>query len=84
MDRPEYMWIPIKYIPQEIIDEYDVNKFIKDGYIYVEIVKGMYGLKQAGIIANQLLEKYFRSTDLLQPFTPMDYGDMRHVQFNVH
>jgi hypothetical protein len=57
MDRPEYMRIPIKYIPQEIIDEYNASKFIKDGYIYVEIVKGMYGLKQAGLIANQLLEK---------------------------
>ena len=51
------MRIPIKYIPQEIIDEYNASKFIKNGYIYVEIIKEMYGLKQAGIIANKLLKK---------------------------
>ena len=56
MDTPEYMRIPIKYIPKEIIDEYDASKFIKDGYIYVEIVNGIYGLKQLGLIENQLLE----------------------------
>jgi hypothetical protein len=28
-----------------------------DGYVYCEIQKGMYGLPQAGIIAQQLLEK---------------------------
>ena len=28
-----------------------------DGYVYVEIQKGMYGLPQAGILAQELLEK---------------------------
>ena len=29
----------------------------KDGYVYVEIRRGMYGLPHAGLIAQQLLEK---------------------------
>jgi hypothetical protein len=29
----------------------------QDGYIYCEITQGMYGLPQAGIIAQELLEK---------------------------
>jgi hypothetical protein len=28
-----------------------------DGWVYLEICKGMYGLKQAGILANKLLQK---------------------------
>ncbi len=30
---------------------------IADGWVYVEICKGVYGLPQAGILANKLLEK---------------------------
>lgn len=39
-----------------------------DGFVYVEVRKGMYGLPQAGILAHQLLEQrlnnkeYFQST----------------------
>jgi hypothetical protein len=28
-----------------------------DGWVYIEIRKGMYGLKQVGLLANQLLQK---------------------------
>jgi hypothetical protein len=28
-----------------------------DGWVYIEVRKGMYGLKQAGLLANQLLQK---------------------------
>ena len=33
------------------------EKTTRDGYVYVEIKQGMYGLPQAGLIAQQLLEK---------------------------
>ena len=57
MDRPEYMRLPIKIIPQEIINKYNLNDIVEDGWVYVKIVKGMYGLLQAGKIANNLLKK---------------------------
>jgi hypothetical protein len=57
MDRPEYMRISIKNIPQEIIDEYQVQNLVHKGYVYCKIVKGMYGLPQAGRLANKLLEQ---------------------------
>ena len=57
MARPEYMKIKVEFIPQEIQDEYDIADKIIDGYVYVEINKGMYGLPQAGILANRLLVK---------------------------
>jgi len=44
-------------MPQEIIDEYKLAQFEHNGWIYFELSKGMYGLKQAGRLANDLLSK---------------------------
>ena len=33
------------------------EKVTEDGYVYVEVRRGMYGLPQAGKLANELLEK---------------------------
>jgi hypothetical protein len=49
------MMIPVKLIPQAIIDQYNLTPLIHNGYVYVEINKGMYGLPQAGRIANDAL-----------------------------
>ena len=57
MPRYEYMRLPIALIPQEIIDHYKLTEIAVDGYVYCEIQKGMYGLPQAGIIANDLLRE---------------------------
>ena len=39
------------------MDKYDLHKKVKNGYVYCEIVRGMYGLPQAGILANKLLKE---------------------------
>jgi hypothetical protein len=57
MDSFEYMHIPIKLIPQEIIVQYKLLPLISDGHVYIEAKKGMYGLPQSGILANQLLAR---------------------------
>ena len=57
MERREYMRMPINLIPQEIIDAYDLLPKVKNGYVYMEIMRGMYGLPQAGILANKLLKE---------------------------
>jgi hypothetical protein len=57
IDSFEYMRIPIKLIPQEIVSEYNLLSLLSDGHVYVEVQKGMYGLPQAGILANQLLSR---------------------------
>jgi hypothetical protein len=50
---------------------------VSDGHVYVEVQKGMYGLPQAGIIANQLLAHRLATHDYHQTkFTP---GLLRHV-----
>jgi len=49
------MHIPLRLLPQRIIDLYNLESLAINGKVYVEIRKGMYGLPQAGIIANQKL-----------------------------
>jgi hypothetical protein len=52
----EYMKMLISRFPKEIIQKYNLNALAVDGWVYIEIRKGMYGLKQAGLLANQLLQ----------------------------
>ena len=53
------MRIPLKIIPQEIIDTYEPKALVDNqGWIYMRIEKGVYGLKLAGIITNQELVKH--------------------------
>ena len=51
----EYMRLLINIIPQYIIDEYQLMNELKNGFIMCEILRGMYGLPQAEMIANKLL-----------------------------
>jgi hypothetical protein len=56
----EYMVINLALLPQETIEKYekyDLNELAQDGKVYIEIQKGMYGLPQAGILANKLLQR---------------------------
>jgi hypothetical protein len=55
MTKYEYMRIPVKYIPEFIMILYNLYPLVHNGYVMVEIRKGMYGLPQAGILANQQL-----------------------------
>jgi hypothetical protein len=58
LDRPEYMRILFSLFPPEIVSEYRLSELVSnDGHIYIKILKGMYGLPQAGRLANQLLQQ---------------------------
>ena len=77
LDRYEYMKMPNALFPADIIAHYRLNDKVLNGYIYMEIQKGMYGLLQAGIIANKLLkERLARHGYFEQPHTP---GLWKHV-----
>jgi hypothetical protein len=53
MKNPEYMRIKkYKYFPTDIRQHYKLDSMLaNDDYIYIRIKKGMYGLKQAAILA---------------------------------
>ena len=52
------MRLKITDIQDKVIEQYNLKSLVtQDGYVYSKITKGMYGLPQAGIIAQELLEK---------------------------
>jgi len=53
-----YMRIPVHMLPEEIMVHYNLHPLIYKGYVYVEIRRGMYGLPQAGRIANIQLQEF--------------------------
>jgi hypothetical protein len=57
MERPEYMRFHTQQIPDDIMEAYKLGPLVHHAYVYIKITKGMYGLPQAGKIANKLLAK---------------------------
>jgi hypothetical protein len=56
LQRFEYMKMLLSRFPEEIIQRYNLNALAVNGWFYIEIRKGMYGLKQAVLLSNQLLQ----------------------------
>jgi hypothetical protein len=56
LPRFEYMKMLLSRFPEEIVQKYNLNALAVDVWVYIEIRKGMYGLKQAGLLDNQLLQ----------------------------
>jgi hypothetical protein len=55
MTQYEYMQIPLQMPHTAIIEQYNLAPLIHNNCVYVEIRKGMYGLPQAGKLANNQL-----------------------------
>ena len=56
--RYEYIRLKLSNLPDEVIEEYNVKeKTTKDGFVYVEVRKGMYRFTQAGLLAHIMLEE---------------------------
>jgi hypothetical protein len=56
----KYMRIPVKLIPESIMIHYDLAKLVHNSFVIVEIRRGMYGLPQAGRLANDQLVKFLQ------------------------
>jgi Reverse transcriptase (RNA-dependent DNA polymerase) len=56
-----YMRIPRHAIPDDIFDKYELADKMHNGHAYLQIKKGMYGLKQAGRLANDQLVTFLAS-----------------------
>jgi hypothetical protein len=58
MTKYEYFCMKLDLIPDDIIEEYKLRDIIdNNGNIFCKVRCGMYGLPQAGIIAQELLKK---------------------------
>jgi hypothetical protein len=58
MRRYEYMKILLSTFPANIRKAYNLDAIAHNGYVYLEIRKGMYGLPQAGRLASDELVPY--------------------------
>ena len=50
MTRYEYLRISVTLITYQIIHQYNLKNIFRNGFIYLEIIKGVYELSQAGRI----------------------------------
>ena len=66
LDRPEYMRISLKHIPSDIQERYNIASMVHNGYVLMEISKGIYGLPQAGKLAQDRLVKHLATHNYIQ------------------
>jgi hypothetical protein len=70
LPRFEYMKMMLSRFPEEIVNRYNLSALAIEGWVYIETRKGMYVLKHAGLLANQLL---------LARLVPLGYYPVRHT-----
>jgi hypothetical protein len=86
LKRPEYIRMKLADIPEEIILEYKLRDIAtSDGSVHIMAIRGMYGLPQAGLLANELLEKRlqehgYRQSKLVPGLWKHDW---RPIQFTL-
>ena len=51
MDRPEFMRVPTKYIPEATMKKHKLHALVHNDAVVMKLNKGIYGLKQAGRLA---------------------------------
>ena len=74
MYRAEYIMIQISMIPQEFVEKYNLKENTYNGYIFARVTKGMYGIPQAGKIAQDNLVKQLEPYGYRPQEKPRDYG----------
>lgn len=69
----EYLKFKLDKFPEDFIKQYKLKeKPTHDGYVYIELWKGVYGLPQAGLIVKQFLDNQLDKQGYLQSrFTPV-------------
>ena len=85
LDYPEYTRIPVELVPQEFIDADNLASKIKNGYIYMKIIRGINGLPQSGVLANKLLKKNdSKNMITTKSTTRQDFSLTRLAQYGLH
>ena len=79
------MRLPLKHFPEHTIEQYNLRENAKNGWVYVEIRKAIYGLPQAGKLANdQLKQKLAPAGYYKVPHTPGLFTHVtRPIQFTL-
>ncbi len=65
----KYMKIPLTLFPEWIVEQYNLTRHALHGFVHLEMRRAVWGLPQAGILANKRLRKrlapfgYYKSTN---------------------
>ena len=70
MEGFEYMKMPIGIFSQHVIEEYHLMKKLYKGCIWIKFCRNIYGLPQAGKLANEFLSK---------KLAPHGYFEVKHT-----
>ena len=76
--------MPLHLIHYHFIDQYNLKEKTQNGYIYMEIIKGIYSLPQAGILANKLFKKLLKNMGIMRSNTHQVSGSMSPIPYNSH
>ena len=57
MERAEYMWVPVRMLPDKVMEKYQLQNLVFYGHILTKITRKMYGLPQAVRIAYEKIVK---------------------------
>ena len=64
-------------LPEESVEKYNLQSIAHKGWVYFRIKHGMYGLQEAGLLANEILKKRLIKSGYYEcQFTP---GLYKHV-----
>ncbi|KAL7481341.1 hypothetical protein ACHAW6_007023, partial [Cyclotella cf. meneghiniana] len=82
----KYLKLQLSDFLEEVIEHYgQKNKTTPEGFVNVEVRKGMYGLPQAGLLAQELLKKLLNEKGYKQSqYTPGFWmHEMQAIQFTL-
>ena len=66
LPRADYVRIAVKHIPDDILTEYDLHKYIDNGHILFQVDGAMYGHPAAGRLANSDLVSLLHENGYIQ------------------
>ena len=74
--RYQYTQTSLKYFTPEICTEYDIRNLTRNGYVNIEIRRGIYMLKEASILAFNYIIKLLHLLNTIWLNTPQVFGSM--------
>ena len=63
----EYMKMPLALFPTWIVEQYNLKELALNGYVHLEMRRAVWGLPQAGILANL---RILRMREYARPMVP--------------
>ena len=75
------MKIPLNLFPEWTKKQYNLSKLAFGGWVYIEMWRAVWGLPQAGIIANKHLRRKLHSLGTVKVSTRQDFGRINLAQY---